>query len=186
MLEKWYNDDKEDISTREDVSLNGTERHDESATTNWIRYNSQSEEKTNDDTHDLTPSEERFCICCEVNDGSPFLQCDIWDNWYHFRQAIKTIAEEACGPFTNITSQQDARYHYKLVSAVAHQGVDCRSGHYNTYTFWNNGVVRHNDEDVERSPLFRDRSQTAVNGVILFYELSSESSVTTWFTKNHK
>ncbi|XP_071816558.1 ubiquitin carboxyl-terminal hydrolase 36-like [Apostichopus japonicus] len=414
MLKKWYKVDKEEISTKEDVSIKGTERCDESAATNRICNDSQSEEETNDDTHDLTPSEERFCICCEVNDGSPYLQCDICDNWYHFRcvglstspdttdhversnftcnrclpltgrgicnignscrfaaiiqaikvtdagqilkntsptigtvadeirrflfeleedkteplsdvivrQAIKTIAEEVRGPFTNITSQQDASeffarcisdaiqrenvksntplvtttflseiisclncgnserrqqslpmltittdnteaernisaifqdevreevlcnqckqnqvkgysyeihklppclvlnvnrtraggrkstvpvtslisleisdfqlnfsdecyagYHYKLVSAVVHQGVDCRSGHYYTYTFRNNGVVCHNDEDVERCTFEEAVADIAVNGVILFYELSPESSAITWFTE---
>ncbi|PIK59053.1 hypothetical protein BSL78_04010 [Apostichopus japonicus] len=57
---------------------------------------------------------------------------------------------------------------------VGYQGEDCRSGHYFTYTFRYNGVVRRNDEAI---------ADIAVNDFILFYELSSEGSVTTWFTE---
>ncbi|PIK40795.1 putative ubiquitin carboxyl-terminal hydrolase 36-like [Apostichopus japonicus] len=83
----------------------------------------------------------------------------------------------------NFSDECYAGYHYKLVSAVVHQGVDCRSGHYYTYTFRNNGVVCHNDEDVERSTFEEAVADIAVNGVILFYELSSESSAITWFQR---
>lgn len=83
----------------------------------------------------------------------------------------------------NFSDECYAGYHYKLLSAVVHQGVDCRSGHYYTYTLRDNGVVCHNDEDVERSTFEEAVADIAVNGVILFYELSPESSAITWFTE---
>ncbi|KAJ8017929.1 Ubiquitin carboxyl-terminal hydrolase 36 [Holothuria leucospilota] len=410
MIKKWlHKDDKEDKSMDEDdVPLGEEVKNDEGGSFNTGHEECHSEPDSMENAPDSTPPNERFCICCEENDGSPYLQCDVCDKWYHFRcmglstspstkdhvkrsdftcnrclpttfrgiinignscwfastiQAVKVtdagqilkntsrsngpvadairqflfeleqdrdqpinedqvrhalmaIADEVQGPFANVASQQDASeffsscisnaierksveckttptttayatevvtclkcgvqerrqqsfpmltittdstkieknvsalfkdvvredvrcdkcqlnqlkgysyeinklppclvlsvnrtraggrkskikissffsmkisdfdlnltdknyndFHYKLVSAVVHQGVDCRSGHYYTYTFRGGRVVHHNDESIEDCYFEEAIADIAKNGIMLFYELSSKLSV---------
>ncbi|PIK60773.1 hypothetical protein BSL78_02337 [Apostichopus japonicus] len=68
-------------------------------------------------------------------------------------------------------------YYYQLISAVVHRGQD-KGGHYYTYVFKNGSVFQLNDESVQNCTTENAVADIALNGILLFYELSENLDTT--------